>query len=92
MSPGPCADMISGEPNLLKCDADTMKGIDTSKGEVLGVEGSNYLIQRFNGKEVRLHVDQTTKMMGHIGPGDRIEAKVGEVNHQRHVMFVRQIH
>jgi hypothetical protein len=38
-----------------------------------------------------LHVDQTTKMSGHIGRGDRIEAKVHEVNNQEHVLAIHQI-
>jgi hypothetical protein len=39
-----------------------------------------------------LHVDQATKMIGHVGRGDRIEAKVGEVDYQKHVISLRQIH
>ncbi len=91
MSPGPCADMNRGEPTLLRCDDETMRGINTIKGEVLRVEGSNYYIGRFDGKRMWLHVDQTTKMIGHIGRGDRIEAKVGEVDYQTHVLSLRQI-
>lgn len=92
MNPGPCADGISGQPNLLKCDEETLKGIETIKGEVLRVDGENYLVQRFNGREVRLHIDQATKMSGLISRGDRIEAKVGEVDHLKHVLSLRQIH
>ena len=91
MSPGPCADRISGQPNLLKCDKETMRVIETIKGEVLRVEGDNYVVKRFNGKEVRLHIDQTTKISGHIGRGDRIEAKVREVNDQEHVLSIHQV-
>jgi len=34
-----------------------------------------------DGKEVRLHTDKTTEMMGEIKKGDRIEAKVNDKNH-----------
>ena len=91
MSTGPCPNRIGGQPSLLKCDEETLRGIDTIKGEVLRVNGKDYLIQTFNGHELWLHVDQTTKMSGSIGRGDRIEAKVDEVNHGIHVLSLRQI-
>jgi hypothetical protein len=89
MSPGPCADRVSGQPNLFRCDEETLRGIETIKGEVLRVDGSNYLIQRFDGKERLLHNEATTQTTGIIGRGDRIEAKVGEVDHQKHVLSIR---
>ena len=91
MSPDPCANRKGGEPNLVKCDDETQQGIETIKGEVLRVEGNTYFVERFDGKEMLLHVDQTTKMSGHIGRGDRIEAKVHEVNNQEHVLAIHQI-
>lgn len=91
MGHDPCADRKGGLPNLLKCDEETRQGIATVKGEVLRVEGGYYFIERFDGKEMRLHVDQTTKMSGHIGRGDRIEAKVREVNDQEQVLSIHQI-
>ncbi len=51
------------------------------KGEVLRVEGDNYFVKGQDGKEVRLHTDQTTQKTGSINRGDRIEAKVNEENH-----------
>ena len=57
---------------------------------MLRLEGGNYLIERYDGKEVRLHIDQTTKMTGSIGKGDRIKAKVGEANEQKHVLSTHQ--
>jgi hypothetical protein len=91
MKPDPCAERKGGQPNLVKCDEETRQGIDTIKGEVLRVEGSNYAIQRFNGEEMLLHVDATTQSTGIIGRGDRIEAKVGEVDNQKHVLSIREI-
>ena len=36
----------------------------TITGEVLRVEGDNYFVKGQEGKEVRLHTDKTTQMMG----------------------------
>lgn len=91
MSPGPCADMNREQPTLLKCDEETRQGIETNKGEVLRVDGDTLLIGRFNGQQMWLHIDQTTKTSGLISRGDRIVAKVGEVEHQKHVLSLRQI-
>lgn len=91
MKPDPCAERKGGQPNLVKCDEETRHGIDTIKGEVLRVEGSNYMIQRINGQEMLLHADATTQTTGIIGRGDRIEAKVGEVDNQKHVLSIREI-
>ncbi len=91
MKHDPCADRKGGQPNLVMCNEEMRQGIETVKGEVLRIEGGNYLIERFDGKEMQLHVDQNTKMSGHIGRGDRIEAKVRDVDYQTHVLSVRQL-
>ena len=56
-------------------------GGKTIKGEVLRVEGDNYFVKEKDGKEVRLHTDQTTQKMDNINQGDWIEAKVNDQNH-----------
>jgi uncharacterized membrane protein YcgQ (UPF0703/DUF1980 family) len=56
-------------------------GAKTIKGELFRVEDGNYFVKVKNGKEVRLHTDKTTQMMGEIKKGDRIEAKVNKKNH-----------
>jgi uncharacterized membrane protein YcgQ (UPF0703/DUF1980 family) len=56
-------------------------GAKTIKGELFRVEDGNYFVKVKNGKEVRLHTDKTTQMMGEIKKGDRIEAKVNDQNH-----------
>jgi hypothetical protein len=91
METDPCADRKGGEPNLVKCDEEKQQGIHTIKGEVLRVDGENYLIQRYDGKEVSLRVDSATQKSGTIGRGDRIEAKVREVNDERRVLSLRQV-
>ncbi|HSL03840.1 MAG TPA: hypothetical protein VK901_09925 [Nitrospiraceae bacterium] len=87
----PCADRKGGEPNLVKCNEEARQGIHTIKGEVLRVDGDNYLVQRFDGKEVSLRVDSGTETRGRIGRGDQIEAKVREVNDEKHVLSLRQL-
>jgi Cu/Ag efflux protein CusF len=57
------------------------KGAKTIKGELFRVEDGNYFVKVKDGKEVRLHTDKTTQMMGEIKKGDRIEAKMNDQNH-----------
>ena len=57
------------------------EGATTIKGELFHVEDGNYFVKVKDGKEVRLHTDKTTQMMGEIKKGDRIEAKVNDQNH-----------
>jgi len=75
MKPDPCADRKGGQPDLVKCDEETLKGIDTIKGELLRVDRETYVIKRNDGTQAELHVDGTTQMYGNIREGDSIEAK-----------------
>ena len=61
--------------------SDRTEGAKTIKGELFRVEDGNYFVKVKDGKEVRLHTDKTTEMMGEIKKGDRIEAKVNDQNH-----------
>ena len=88
MKPDPCADRKSSQPNLVKCYKEIRHGIDTIKGEVLRFDRNNFLVQRFDGKEVRLYIDQDTRMTEFIGQGDRIEAKV---NNQEDVLSIHRL-
>jgi hypothetical protein len=56
------------------------------KGEVLRVEGDNYVVKGQDGKEVRMQIDTTTKNIGSFKQGDRIKA---EVNGQNHALSIR---
>ena len=64
-----------------KMGSNRTEGAKTIKGELFRVEDGNYFVKVKDGKEVRLHTDKTTQMMGEIKKGDRIEAKVSEKNH-----------
>ena len=65
----------------MKGELDKLKAGHIIKGEVLRIEGENYVVKRQDGKEVRLHADQTTQKTGTITQGDRIEAEVNDQNH-----------
>ena len=58
------------------------------KGEVMRVEGDDYIVNDQDGKEVRLHIDETTITARNINiePGDQIEAKVTNQNHALSVL------
>jgi uncharacterized membrane protein YcgQ (UPF0703/DUF1980 family) len=64
-------------------------GAKTIKGELFRVEDGNYFVKVKDGKEVRLHTDKTTQMMGEIKKGDRIEAKVNDQNHALSIRSAR---
>ena len=84
------ADMSAGQSEReggqdgLRADQDKMKGLKSShtvKGEVLSVEGNTYYLQEPDGKAVRLHTDQTTRKIGNIYQGARVEAQVNDRGH-----------
>ena len=62
------------------------EGAKTIKGELSRVEDGTYFVKVKDDKEVRLHTDNTTKVMGEIKKGDRIEV---EVNDQNHALSIR---
>jgi uncharacterized protein YdeI (BOF family) len=53
----------------------------TIKGEVLKVEGENYTIKDASGKEIRIHVDKSTKTHGPLKVGDKVEAEATPEGH-----------
>ena len=89
--PNECSELKGGHRDLAKCEEDKNLGIDTVKGEVLHIEKSTYVVQRFYGKEMQLDTDASTKVTGPIGLGDSIEAKVLEGNAMKHVLSIRLI-
>jgi ribosomal protein S1 len=64
---GPSEDLIKGE---------------IIKGEVLRIDGDHLFVKGEDGKEVRIHIDETTKMSDKkLDQGELIEATVNEQNH-----------
>ena len=53
---------------------------DTVKGTLMRVDGANYWVKDTDGKEVRLHVDASTKL-DKVVKGDRVKAYVTENGH-----------
>ena len=86
LGPAPCADRKGDQPNLAKCDEMTRQGIHTLEGDVLRVEYDNVIVQRPDGREVSLHIDENTEMIGYVGPGEHVKARVNE---QRHALSIR---
>jgi hypothetical protein len=62
------------------------KGAKRIQGELVRVKDGNYFVKVKGGKEVRLHTDKTTQMVGEIKKGDSIEAKI---NNQNHALSIR---
>jgi hypothetical protein len=59
---------------------------ESIKGEVLRVEGTNYVVKREDGREVSVYADSATQIIGDINEGYKIEV---EVNPQHHVESIR---
>jgi uncharacterized protein YdeI (BOF family) len=53
----------------------------TIKGELLKIEGENYVVKDATGKEVKLHVSPETKKDGELKVGDKIEAQADASGH-----------
>ena len=71
----------AGEQQISDMQGGPSKDGKTITGEVLRVEGDNYFVKGQEGKEVRMHTDKTTLIMGNLRQGDRIEANVNDQNH-----------
>jgi len=53
---------------------------DAVKGELVNATGEHYVIREDGGKEVRVHVDNSTKM-DKVMKGDRVKAYITEKGH-----------
>lgn len=78
----------AGEKQMNDMEGAQLNGGKTIKGEVMRVEGDDYFVNGQDGKEVRLHIDETTNKGRNINiePGDQIEAKVTNQNHALSVL------
>jgi len=86
-NPGHAQGMKTGQPERNSGYAEqkdmTMQtqGVPSIQGDVLRVECDTLLVKRSDGKDVRLHIDESTQMFGYVGPGERVEAKMNEQGH-----------
>jgi hypothetical protein len=82
MKAGQSVSSKAGLPaHLVKGEEGKQKDVRAIRGEVLRIEHENYFVKQYDGKEVRLHIDEMTQMTGNIGQGERIEAQVNDQNH-----------
>ena len=72
----------------LKSERSNAEGERTISGELTKVESGHYFVKGKDGKEILLHTDRTTKMMGNVMKNDYVEAKV---NNQNHALSIRSI-
>ena len=56
-------------------------GSQAIKGDLLRIEGEMYVVKDTSGKEVRLHVDGSSKLEGTFRSGDKIEAQTTDKGH-----------
>ena len=56
-------------------------GFQAIKGDLLRIDGEFYVVKDASGKEVRLHVDGTSKLEGTFKAGDKIEAQASDKGH-----------
>jgi len=59
----------------------TAPGTQAIQGDLLKIDGEFYVVKDASGKEVRLHVDKTSKVEGALKAGDKIEAQASEKGH-----------
>jgi hypothetical protein len=48
------------------------------KGDLVHIDYADYIVKDKDGKEVRVHTDRKTQMMGQLKKGDRVEVKVDD--------------
>jgi cold shock CspA family protein len=51
------------------------------KGDLVNIDYGEYIVKDQDGKEVRVHTDRNTQMMGQLKKGDRVEVKLD--NHDK---------
>ena len=57
-------------------------GTQTVNGDLLKIDGEFYVVKDTSGKDVRLHVDKTTKLDGAaFKAGDKVEVQATDKNH-----------
>ena len=71
-----------------KCGAGKQQGVRTITGEVLHINGTRLLVKQTDGEEVIYQINLSTKISGDIRPGNRIQAKVNEVEGERLVISI----
>ena len=70
----PSSKIVSGEVAQVEGEFHMAKG---PQGDVtLDIVDKSYVITSQTGKEVRLELDDNTKVLNRVNPGDKVEAKI----------------
>lgn len=72
---GPAASADS-QPASSPKPAPATAAVQSFKGQIVTIEGEQYLVKDATGKEVRLHVNQETILQSGLRVGDKIDAEV----------------
>ena len=59
------------------------------KGDLLKIDGEFYVVKDTAGKEIRLHVDKTSKLDGAFKAGDKVEAQATDKDHATSIKHVQ---
>jgi hypothetical protein len=68
-------------PQTYAAEPTAAPGSEAIKGDLLRIDGEFYVVKEASGKEVRLHVDGTSKLEGTFKAGDKIEALASDKGH-----------
>ncbi len=55
--------------------------VQSFKGQIVTIEGEQYIVKDATGKEVRLHVNQETVLQAGLRVGDKVDAEVSANGH-----------
>lgn len=80
-APSATAPTTPGPGSMAAPESKTATGPQTVKGDLVKVEGEFYVVKDASGKEVRLHVDKTSKVEGAPKAGDKVEAQMNPDGH-----------
>lgn len=71
--------IVTGE--VYKVEGEFQMSKDSHGDDTLDIVDTSYIITDQSGKEVRLELDDQTKIRRKVNPGDKIEAKISSEGH-----------
>lgn len=73
--------IVGMTPLIYAAEQMAAPGTQAIKGDLLRIDGEFFVVKDTSGKEVRLHVDSTSKLEGTFKAGDKIEAQASDKGH-----------
>jgi sporulation protein YlmC with PRC-barrel domain len=67
-----------------------LSGSHSLKGELIKIEGGDYVMKDHSGQRLRLHIEEGTKIQGDPQAGDMIEAHVNDFDTATTIKAIRQ--